>query len=364
MNHLTTASRMGRLALFAAPACAAGVALSLMSAPALASGDTEDTATPIALGTTTTEFLEHETDVDWYRVTVPRRVRLYVTLSDQPKGAALHLYERGENELDSTYSQWTDNPPAVSVDARVEQGTYYVKVECDDHADTGRPYQLNVRGVDVPDDWGPDTKYAARVIAPGAAVQETLDRETDQDWYRFTVNSRSRVSVTLSNQPSSTKIELYDADQVGGDLIDSAYSDSTDSPAAQRVFTTLGAGTYFVNVEAARYNWSQSDEMRYYSLVVNSQALEVAPKSVEAKLTAVKRRSKLRLDVNPDVPGKQYQFTVQKKRKRGWRDVNTYTTKGAGSARTINMRKGTYRAVVAASAGYTGDVSNRVRIRR
>ena len=82
-----------------------------------------------------------------------------------------------------------------------------------------------------------------------------------------------------------------------------------------------------------------------------------------AKVKAVKRAGKLRVRVSGD-PGarQQWRFVVQKRPK--WRAIGTYSTRGPSHVRTLNLPKGTYRVKVKPANGYTGSVSQRVRLKR
>lgn len=86
------------------------------------------------------------------------------------------------------------------------------------------------------------------------------------------------------------------------------------------------------------------------------------------KAKAVKRRSKLRVDVDPDLASDDYRVLIQRKvrTRKGarWRKVRTITTKGARDTRTLNLPRGRYRALLPAQAQYPRVVSKAVRLRR
>ncbi len=81
---------------------------------------------------------------------------------------------------------------------------------------------------------------------------------------------------------------------------------------------------------------------------------------------AVAGRSKIKVDVNPDMGGKNWTFQVQRKNSHGfWTVRKSYRTQGKKETRTINLPKGTYRVWVNPGFGYEGAMSNgEVRLRK
>jgi hypothetical protein len=83
------------------------------------------------------------------------------------------------------------------------------------------------------------------------------------------------------------------------------------------------------------------------------------------KVRAVKSRSKLRINVNPNRGSRYWTFKVQRKRADGtWAGKGAYRTRRAAETRTINLPKGTYRVRVRPKFGHLGTVSTSVTLRR
>jgi probable HAF family extracellular repeat protein len=84
------------------------------------------------------------------------------------------------------------------------------------------------------------------------------------------------------------------------------------------------------------------------------------------RAAAVANRSKLLVDVDPNLGSGSWRVTIQKQRSnRTWATLaTTYTTQGPAETRTINLPKGTYRAVVKPQYGYRSAASTTVRILR
>ncbi len=83
------------------------------------------------------------------------------------------------------------------------------------------------------------------------------------------------------------------------------------------------------------------------------------------KVRAVKSRSKLRVNVNPNRGSRYWTFKVKRKRADGtWAGKGTYRTRRAAETRTINLPKGTYRVRVRPKFGHLGTLSRSVTLRR
>jgi hypothetical protein len=99
--------------------------------------------------------------------------------------------------------------------------------------------------------------------------------------------------------------------------------------------------------------------------VLDQGSQVLAAESATVRVRAVRARSKLRVNVNPNMGSRAWRFTVQRQRADGtWRSKGTYRTRRATEVRTINLRRGTYRVVVKPRFGYRGTVSEPVRLRR
>ncbi len=83
------------------------------------------------------------------------------------------------------------------------------------------------------------------------------------------------------------------------------------------------------------------------------------------KVKAVSGRSKLKVDVNPNMGRKYWTFQVQRKKADGtWKALKTYRTVGSSEKRTVNLPKGTYKVFVNPKFGYQGATSAEVVLKR
>lgn len=80
-------------------------------------------------------------------------------------------------------------------------------------------------------------------------------------------------------------------------------------------------------------------------------------------LTVIKK-SKVRVDVGPNAADVDYEFFVQIRSRRKWRNVIGAMTRGPRDVKRIDLRRGTYRILLPASAGASQVISSRFKLRR
>jgi subtilisin family serine protease len=69
-------------------------------------------------------------------------------------------------------------------------------------------------------------------------------------------------------------------------------------------------------------------------------------KPLTVKASAVNNRSRLRVDVDPNVGSASWRVVIQKKINKRWTNAATVRTRGPSEVITVDLRRGTYRAVV------------------
>jgi hypothetical protein len=88
-------------------------------------------------------------------------------------------------------------------------------------------------------------------------------------------------------------------------------------------------------------------------------------RTAAVKVRAVRARTRLSVNVDPNRGRGYWTFTVQSKRTDGsWATLRTYRTKGSRETRTLNLGRGTYRVHVRAKHGYAAVTSVPVSLRR
>ena len=103
-------------------------------------------------------------------------------------------------------------------------------------------------------------------------------------------------------------------------------------------------------------------------------------RSAQVSVKPVGKRSRIRVDVDPDDVAGQWRLMVHKKTTKGWKKVNRVvvvegkkvkrvkagklTTSGSKNRLVIDPKKGTYRITVKPGHGYSATTSTPTTIRR
>ena len=128
----------------------------------------------------------------------------------------------------------------------------------------------------------------------------------------------------------------------------------------------LSKGTYRVTV-LPRYGYAGATSQIVSLRSAQSPTVVYPDRGIatSAEVRAVSGKSKLHVDVNPNMGSGYWQFTVQKLTKGKWRALPTvYKTKNRLETRRLNLKRGTYRVIVMSRYGYEGGMSDTVWLRR
>lgn len=98
--------------------------------------------------------------------------------------------------------------------------------------------------------------------------------------------------------------------------------------------------------------------------IVVSPSTAAGRAKVTIKTRAVKRRTRLKININPNQRFLNYKVKIQKKSHRRWKTVRRTRTKGLRDIRVVNLRKGKYRVKVPRQFGFSTTYSSAVRLRR
>jgi hypothetical protein len=232
--------------------------------PADLAGDSVASATQLSEGTTN-EFLTVG-DVDFWQITVAQTSTLTLTLGSLPADFDLLLLDA----TGTTVVASSLRPGVIDdvISLQVEAGVYVARVSgflgagSDESA-----YALTLDLVDVLPppipDLGGDTGAEATDLVPGVTVTDPLDTSTDVDFWRLTVPTLSRVTVTLSALPADYTLSLRTAD---GSVIATSRRPGTSD---ESLSVWLEPGSYLVRVIAVGRTSSPAP----YALLANVQSL-------------------------------------------------------------------------------------------
>ena len=95
-----------------------------------------------------------------------------------------------------------------------------------------------------------------------------------------------------------------------------------------------------------------------------TSAAAIPQPAASVKVKAKNGKSKLLVDVNPNMGDRSWVFELERKRKDGsWKSLDDYRTEGAKEKVKIDLKKGKYRVVVDAKFGYRGVTSEAVKLK-
>lgn len=174
------------------------------------------------------------------------------------------------------------------------------------------------------------------------------------------------VDIGALGEGSVDPRALNDAGQVvGGSQVDPGLS-------VRRPFvwdalhgiTDLGTQPGHIGASARDIN-ERGQVVGVADLADEGRAVVLWSPRVTIGVKAVRDRTRLRLNVNPDLGADAWRVTIQRKRPDGtWARVGTHLTRGTAETRTLDLPRGTYRVVVRAQKGFTRATSEEVRLRR
>ncbi len=131
------------------------------------------------------------------------------------------------------------------------------------------------------------------------------------------------------------------------------------SPCRSPVVATVAPGTYTFAVRSSDH-WGNTDQT---PATTTFTVTGPPPGRLVVRAEAVRHRSRLRVDVDPDSLEHNYRFRVQRRVDDRWRTVARRSTRGLSDVRLLDLDRGRYRVVVPAQHGMLRDVA-RARLRR
>ncbi|MCS6783211.1 MAG: PPC domain-containing protein, partial [Gloeomargarita sp. SKYG98] len=210
--------------------------------PTDGAGNTFETARPITVGPTTTTLTDWVGDwdpLDYYRFTLSQRSFLHVRMDGLTADAELELFDSQGNFVRGSWNWGTD---AEEILQPLEAGTYYLRV----YPYSGSThYTLRVTANPIDQGLADNTLETARPLTVGPTPVTVTDwvGETDRnDYYWFTLNQASRVTITLGGLSADADLELL---RWPGVLLQGSWNAGS---APETITRTLEPGTYYLRV--------------------------------------------------------------------------------------------------------------------
>ena len=226
-------------------------------AAGLSGGDSMASAAPIALNTSYSDSTSLNQDSNWYRVTLSSSGRITINVSSNLNALYVRLYSSDADQLWYEYC-YRDNITgrlALKEPLDLTKGTYYLCVERYstsenyigaytfgvDFTSAGESFTETGSGVN-------NTYPTASSISLNKTYTGQLAFNDEYDWYRFTLPSSGRISLTLSSKLRAINVGLYDS--AGERLWYEYCSQDTSTGQIEKIDPTdLTKGTYYLCVE-------------------------------------------------------------------------------------------------------------------
>ena len=219
--------------------------------------NTYPTASSISLNKTYTGQLAFNDEYDWYRFTLPSSGRISLDLSAKLKSVYVRLYDSTGEQLWYEYcTQDTSTGQIEKIDPLdLTKGTYYLCVErYSTYIENTGKYTLKVAFTSAGESFTEtgfginNTTKTASSISLNKTYTGQLAFNDEYDWYRFTLPSSGRISLTLSSKLRAINVGLYDS--AGERLWYEYCSQDTSTGQIEKIDPTdLTKGTYYLCVE-------------------------------------------------------------------------------------------------------------------
>ncbi|PQL93971.1 pre-peptidase C-terminal domain-containing protein [Apibacter adventoris] len=203
-------------------------------------------ATPIHTNTNYSAAIGSATDKDYYKFTIDTKSNITISLQNLPKDYNLMVYNASQVQIVSSTNSGTSNE-SVTLNNLVP-GTYYVVVYGENgNFDIIHCYNLYVEATVIAScitNYEPNDSFAqASTIQTNTNYSAGIGSAIDKDYYKFTLDSKSNVTVTLQDLPKDYNLIVYNASKVQiGSGINSGTSNESVS------LNNLEPGSYYVVV--------------------------------------------------------------------------------------------------------------------
>jgi hypothetical protein len=248
--------------------------------------DSKSEATAIKVNTTYNGILNHDDDVDWYKVAIPNNgyfniqfgINENVSADDIEYGFKYTVY-KDQTVLKEYYNITSD---FTSVKLPYKKGTYYIKVEAhySGRAPTDCPYTIRVNNSKsaVWEDEFNNSKKTAKTVSLNKKYNGILNQDEDVDWYKLTTTKNGNFKLKFSVDSTLTpddidygwKITVYKGNT---EVYSDVYTTSSTSS-----LIAFKKGTYYIKVEANYSGRAPTDCQ--YSITLKNQVTDISKSSI------------------------------------------------------------------------------------
>ncbi|PQL94037.1 C10 family peptidase [Apibacter adventoris] len=345
--------------------------------------DSFTASTPIPTNTEFSAGIGSTSDKDYYKFILDNNSNVTINLQDLsknyksmpilPKFYNFIVYNSSKEQIGLSSANNTTNE-FVTLN-NLKPGTYYVVVEgYNGYFDITQCYKLKVEAITLAApciaNYEPNDSFAqATAINTNTNYSAGIGSSADKDYYKFTLNSKSNVTVTLQNLPKNYELIVYNSSnaQIGKSTNGGNTNESI-------TLNYLDPGTYYVMVYG--YN-GYFDIIQCYNLKIEAAVIapciaNYEPNDSFAQATTISTNTNYSAGIGSATDKDYYKFTLY-----NWSNINVtlkdlpkdynlvvYNSSKAQIAKSVNggftnesvtlnyLEPGTYYVVV---EGYNGN---------
>jgi effector-binding domain-containing protein len=186
-------------------------------------------------------------DLDYYKFTLDNKSNVTVTLQNIADKYELKLFNSSQTEIGSSYNE--DKSDEIININDLEPGTYYILVQGIDGAyNVTQCYGLLVETTSsvspcINNYESNDSIQDAISIDINTKYEAGIGSSTDKDYYKFTINETSDITILLENLPKNYDLKLYD--DLGYEIDHSTNKGNSSEKIEEK---HLPAGKYYIYV--------------------------------------------------------------------------------------------------------------------
>jgi hypothetical protein len=198
-------------------------------------------------------------DEDYYELELKEECGIRIYLDDIQKGCDYDLTLYDENEDRIVRSNLSDDDDE-ELEGVLQAGKYYIKIDAA-RGHSSYPYELSCEAYRVSDmrdqcEFNDDEDYAYQLTA-NQSVKGTLLNEDDEDYFKFKLDSDSKVTIKLEDVPDGEdyQFRLLDEDCDKIEIVDEDGNGDNEE-----LTIDLDRGIYYIMVEGDHDDDYDDDE--------------------------------------------------------------------------------------------------------
>lgn len=240
------------------------------------SNNTYSSADILGDGNTMLGCINSANDRDWYRISFAKDGDAVFSLTNIPNGTDYNMtiYKASNTYSTPTVLYKCTNTGSINENwkTRIDSELYYyVEVFSVRGFTASSYYYLTVKNTPITDQYEVnDTTAKATPISSSGTYYANIHDSKDVDYYKLTLSSGGRVSISLANIPSGTNYDLELYNSSNSKLAGSNNTGTTNENISQ----ALQSGTYYIKVFSA-YGSSYTSNYKL-SIVTASNTISVS----------------------------------------------------------------------------------------